>query len=363
MYIKNKNDIKNTIQQLQQDKSKHYLVLSAEKSDKLLNECLEAMNKAGLSYFGGSFPSIISEYQVHEEGLVIAAIESSWSPLIIEDLSKTNQVIKKLGQLKNIKNGQSCLTFVDGLSHQTPFFLNQLYSHLGPNYRYLGGGAGSLSLKPTPCLFDNQGFYSNGAIILLTDKKWSIGVQHGWEPISEPMVATEVQGNNIKKINWRPAIEVYKEVIGELTSDQLTIENFFNVAKSFPFGILKESDDCVVRDPIILNEDGSITCVGSIPKGSSIQVLTAKSEQLLNAAEKAANEALEETSEPQISLIIDCISRGIFLGDEITNELGVANKSNPPHNSIGALTLGEIASSKNGLLELYNKTFVYGAVA
>ena len=57
-------------------------------------------------------------------------------------------------------------------------------------------------------------------------------------------------------------------------------------------------------------------------------------------------------------LLIDCISRGLFLGEGFIREIEAVRAGNTP--LIGALTLGEIANDGKDYMELYNKTCVVG---
>lgn len=60
-------------------------------------------------------------------------------------------------------------------------------------------------------------------------------------------------------------------------------------------------------------------------------------------------------------LLIDCISRALFLEDEFDREIEAVYQENVP--LIGALSMGEIANNGKDYLELYNKTCVVGILA
>ena len=75
-------------------------------------------------------------------------------------------------------------------------------------------------------------------------------------------------------------------------------------------------------------------------------------------------ESISKTDNPEKAIIIDCISRILFLEDEFQIELNeIIKVLRAKHNNIsisGALTLGEISSYGKGYLEFYNKTCVVG---
>jgi hypothetical protein len=65
-------------------------------------------------------------------------------------------------------------------------------------------------------------------------------------------------------------------------------------------------------------------------------------------------------------LLVDCISRVLFLGPRFGEELQAAHRrlqqaGGPQVPLFGVLSLGEIANNGTYLLEFYNKTFVLGA--
>ena len=62
------------------------------------------------------------------------------------------------------------------------------------------------------------------------------------------------------------------------------------------------------------------------------------------------------------ALMIDCISRYLFLEDDFKSELQGVNraikKKYPDLDLYGVLSLGEISAYGNGFIELFNKTTV-----
>jgi len=138
-----------------------------------------------------------------------------------------------------------------------------------------------------------------------------------------------------------------------------TADNFFSIAKGYPFGINKLGGEVVVRDPLTTDGRKGLICVGEVPTGSFVHLLNGTPDTLIAAALKARQLA-EETcckseSEKAPVLFIDCISRVLFLEEQITEELAVvAGKGE----LFGAMTLGEIANNGRDYLEFYNKTSV-----
>ncbi|SPF40896.1 hypothetical protein SBDP1_320012 [Syntrophobacter sp. SbD1] len=71
---------------------------------------------------------------------------------------------------------------------------------------------------------------------------------------------------------------------------------------------------------------------------------------------RLALEAFPDKCEPGLKIIMDCISRVLFLGDRFREEIEVVNHGTRP--TIGACTIGEIGNCGTEYLEFYNKTAV-----
>ncbi|MFC1653186.1 FIST C-terminal domain-containing protein [Planctomycetota bacterium] len=138
---------------------------------------------------------------------------------------------------------------------------------------------------------------------------------------------------------------------------------FFDIAKSYPFGINKLGTEKIVRDPIKVGDDEELICVGEVPQEAYVHILTGDATSLVSAAQHAltlSEASLTTAAEQRTTLFIDCISRVLFLEDEFDRELQAVSRAGVP--LIGALTLGEIANSRKDYLEFYNKTSVVGVL-
>jgi hypothetical protein len=197
-------------------------------------------------------------------------------------------------------------------------------------------------------------------VLAVLDVPSSIGVSHGWTYVSGPYKVTESTRNVIRTLNWQPAFDVYRSVIDPMIEQPLSQENFFDFAKRHPLGIARVNAENIVRDPILVGDDGSLICVGEVLEESHIDILHGDPESLINAARQASTlsrQSFHGASEDTLTFVVDCISRVLFLGDEFENELQAISGGGA---MIGALTLGEIANNGQDYLEFYNKTVVVG---
>ncbi|MFZ1724412.1 MAG: FIST C-terminal domain-containing protein, partial [Dokdonella sp.] len=122
--------------------------------------------------------------------------------------------------------------------------------------------------------------------------------------------------------------------------------------------------DFLVRDPI--KRDGAaLICVGELPQNATVFLLKGEAPTLIASAGEAALAACRESrqhghaADAGVAVVFDCISRALFLGAAINDELAVIESALAGCEEIfGALSLGEIASSRAGVIELMNKSTV-----
>jgi hypothetical protein len=314
--------------------------------------------------FGGIFPAIIFDNQKHEKGFIIAEIEVENSSSVIENISspETNIDEEMMKVFDDSDQTKTFFVFIDGFSKNIKSFIESMFSILGLEFNIIGGGAGSLSLQQKPCIITNSGLKQDCAVIAKFNLDSGIGVKHGWESISGPFKITSAEKTIIKELDYKPAFEVYKEVVDKHSNKSINEENFFEIAKAYPFGINKIDAEMVVRDPLFIGDDGSLICVGEVETGSFVDILTGNNESLIKAARSAVETAMANKGGETNNFIffVDCISRVLFLGDDFKKELEAVHSVNKNAPLFGMLSIGEIANNGKDYFEFYNKTSVIG---
>lgn len=341
------------------------LLFIGEASTIDITQLIETLNTKNIEYFGGIFPRVIFDEAQSDSGIVIKKLKMAMEPVIIHGLNDTNfEIPNRLLGLD--LNDITAFTLVDGLTANIATFLDRLYDELGNRINYIGGGAGSLSLVQKPCVFSKEGFFQDAAIVGLINQQSNLGVRHGWNKLAGPFVATQTHKNIIYQLNWVNAFDVYSETVNSDASVEITTDNFFDIAKGYPFGIYREGNEDIVRDPIMVGENGELICVGEVPKNTVLYILKGEHNTLINSAAQAAEEAASQNDNFKSAMVIDCISRVLFLEDDFYKELKSVKANlikKAPIDIFGALTLGEISSYGDGVLEFYNKTIVVGVLS
>jgi hypothetical protein len=316
--------------------------------------------------FGGVFPQVVRDTTHSASALVVVGLDAEVDVHAIAGLDRTDtDFAPALGRIPQPDG--SVMVLVDGLAVSIARFIESVFDHVGAGQPLVGGGAGSLSFVPRPCLFSPDGLLQGAALLVRLPGSLHVGVDHGWMPVKGPFVVTRTRGNTIEQIDYRPASEVYRNCVEPLVGATLTADNFFAHAKAFPFGMERFDGSLLVRDPIVMQGD-ALVCVGEVPEQTVVRVLQGHPERLIAAARSGAERAVAGT--PGVvrgALLIDCISRVLFLGDRFGEELaavqGAMARDGTPPPLFGALTLGEIANNGKHCLEFYNKTFVVAAFA
>jgi hypothetical protein len=368
MYI-NTNDINKIVESIsaiEPQKDEILFIMLGEQNSPDLSLLVEGISKTGHIFFGGLFPGLIHKNKKVEEGVIIKKFKSKYKPYLVKGLDQEDFSLPDFGELDESGLQLTAIVLIDGLTSNISAFLSGIFNKLGHAVNYLGGGAGSLSLLKQPCLFTNAGVFQDAAIVALMESQSKLGVKHGWEPIREQFIATKTENNIIKELNWQNAFDVYKKTIEKDSGLKIGKDNFFDIAKAYPFGISRENEEYIVRDPISVNKNGELLCVGEVPENTVLDILKGMPKSLINAARLAALDCKAEEMPTQHALIFDCISRVLFLEGDFNQEINevykVMQEVNPEIVPEGVLSLGEI-SSHQGYLEFFNKTIVVGLLS
>jgi hypothetical protein len=357
MYIQDITQLKKTIVAIQSEYDINALLLFASDNNKLsVSEIQSVLNLNHKPLLGGIFPEIIADGERKETGFLIIPLYEQLDVAVFEIKECEKSVATRFEEWIancNMEIG-SVLCFYNALWSQKTSFMNEMYDALGPMVHYLGGGAGSLSFQSFPCVFANRRIAEHAAVIGLMENTVSIGVAHGWQPITEAIKVTETKGNSIVSLNWKPAFEVYKATVEKHSGRPITEENFFDMAKAYPLGLVRLDDEMIIRDPFAA-KNGVIHILDEAPEGEYIRIMHGDILSMLHGAQSALDQSETGDNEDVTHLCINCISRVLYMQDDFVKELSLLNKN---YLTNGILSIGELANPGNSTLEIFNKTVV-----
>jgi len=179
----------------------------------------------------------------------------------------------------------------------------------------------------------------------------------GWDMIGIDRYVTKSQDNILYEIDHKPALEIYKEYLGEYA------ENLPASGLLFPLALIDGYDSTLnkVRTILAVNHnDNSITFAGDIPTGALVRLMHANFDRLIDGAGFAAKSLALNThikDESCLCLSISCVGRKLILGQRIDEEIETV-KEYIPKNCIhtGFYSYGELSPLTNGICDLHNQT-------
>jgi hypothetical protein len=220
---------------------------------------------------------------------------------------------------------------------------------LGEHFPVVGGASGDDFKFEKTYQHLNDKVYS-GVVVgfgWVGDFELGIGVKHGWVPIGTPKKVTRSNGSVIHELDGKPAISIYDEYFGEKEASVLRTETLAKLAVSYPLGMKVDgSDEMLIRDPLTVDANGSITCAAEIPQDSSIQLMLGSRDEAIKVAGIAAQNAVEQLNgaKPKAVIIFNCIARNKLFGEHSGEEIKEIQKSVGSDTPlIGFYTYGEQA--------------------
>lgn len=339
------------------------LVLSCDDNGFTPEQLSPSLQGCSKPIFGGIFPAILHDHQKLETGTVMVGMTCPVDCLVQEELGNDQKKIlpAMLNWSKRQDSSSTLLAFCDALSGGTDKLSEALLTVFGLRSNCIGGGAGSLTFRGKPCIITNKGLLQDCAVLAIVDMESGVCARHGWHPLEGPFTVTETEGSWLRELDGKPAFDVYREVVERHSAKRFGMESFFDMAKGYPFGVPTLHGEHLVRDPLAMQEDGSMLLAGVVKEGAQLDILTGNKRSLLYAAERAtwhARETFNTTGQEGTILLMDCISRVLYLDQDFQEELDAINDG--VTELVGACTIGEFAGNGRDYLEFYNKTAVAG---
>ncbi len=298
---------------------------------------------------------IITSGPVKEHSVAVMAIKSpeiKYSVGVGENIANGPREAGRMAAKKVKEQVQDLKAFMmipDVLTGNGADIVRGVLDELGPHFPVVGGASGDdFEFKKT-YQYVNDKIYS-GAVVglgLSGQFKIGIGVKHGWIPVGEPMTVTKSAGSVIHTINDKPAIKIYEDYFGEAETASLRTETLAKLAITYPLGMKAAgNDELLIRDPLTVDEHGSITCAAEIPEGSEVRLMVGSREDAVKVAKLAAENAVTQLdgSAPKAVVIFNCIARNKLFGDSSGDEIKAIQEA-VGHDTplIGFYTYGEQA--------------------
>lgn len=301
--------------------------------------------------------------QVYDESLAVAIcqfdktdIKVSVCP--IDDPQNSFKVGEEISKELADDNLSALLVLSDGLKVNGSTLVEGINSKINMDKVIVTGGlAGDGSDfkqtwvikdgKPTPDHVSVIGFYGD-----------SIEVGHaskgGWDIFGPERKVTKSEGNVLYELDGRPALELYKEYLGDKAKELPASGLLFPLlVRSTP-----KDDKGLVRTILAIDEENqTMTFAGDIEEGHFAQLMRANFDRLIEGASDAANTVTSATG-PVLCVSISCVGRRLVLGERTDEEVEAILDVLPEGSKqVGFYSYGELSPYVEGKpCELHNQT-------
>lgn len=254
----------------------------------------------------------------------------------------------------------------DGLNVNGSQLVAGLNSVLPPSVTVTGGLAGDKDrFQKTWVLKDGVpgsnfvsavGLYGNSV-------KIGHGSKGGWDIFGPERKITKSKSNQLFELDGKPALQLYKEYLGERAAELPASALLFPLA--LRANVYDEKQ--IVRTILSVDEASqSMTFAGDVPEGAFVQLMRANFDRLIDGASEAAlmingNNAAADSI---LSIAISCVGRRLILGERAEEELEAVMDSLPQQTQqIGFYSYGEISPYAAGHCDLHNQTMTLTTIA
>jgi len=250
----------------------------------------------------------------------------------------------------------------DGLNVNGSELVKGLNDTLGEAVVVTGGLAGDgTDFKRTWVIKDRMpiGGYVTAIGFYGDHVKLGHGSKGGWDKFGPERLVTKSKGNILYELDGRPALQLYKEYLGDRAAGLPA------TGLLFPLAIRSSNTDgkALVRTILAVDEAAqSMTFAGDMPEGVLAQLMRANFDRLVQGASDAATLAVnsrDHTSSPSptLSIAISCVGRRLVLGERTEEEIEATLDILPKGSSqVGFYSYGEISPYKSGACDLHNQT-------
>jgi hypothetical protein len=189
------------------------------------------------------------------------------------------------------------------------------------------------------------------------------GSKGGWDAFGVERLVTRSRSNVLFELDGKPALQLYKEYLGERASGLPATGLLFPLT----LRASRDDDKRLVRTILAVDEaTQSMTFAGDIPEGYYAQLMCANFDRLIQGAGEAAlsTRGGAATSPPPLAIAISCVGRRLVLGERAEEETEAVLEVLPPDTrQIGFYSYGEISPYASGHCDLHNQTMTLTTIS
>jgi hypothetical protein len=302
-----------------------------------------------------SMASVFGE-KLLQKGLAVAVIRFHYARLVLAETPLTSpanshQAGEYLGLKLQAPDLKGILLLTDGLNTQGTELIRGLATQVNPQTVAIVGGLASdrMAFQATWVLHNGVpcsgracgiGFYGEKVVFASQSRD-------GFRPFGPERRITRADNRTLYELDHRPALQVYKEYLGDHA------QHLPQSALNFPLAIWNsDKQHYAVRVPVAVDEtEQSLSFIADIPTGYQTQFMYGSADYLTDGAEDAAKTLVANVpaNTPVLAFIISCAARQLIMDEDTFQELE-AVQERLPHDSqqFGFYGFGELAPTEYG---------------
>jgi hypothetical protein len=305
----------------------------------------------------------IFEDQVYENSVSLNLVSFEKTELksalaTCSNVNQSEEAGKQLGRELNAPDLKHIFVLSNGLTVNGTALAKGIQQEVGAAVSISGGLAGDGADFKKTIIFNNDqsgdslivavGLYGDALSV-------SCSAYGGWSPFGPIRLVTNSDGSVLNQLDNSSALVKYKEYLGDDAAG-LPMN-----ALLYPLQITPESSPrSMVRTVLAIDEKtNAMTFAGDIPKGSKAQLMRANTDELVDGAKTAADNALADlSSQPQLAILVSCVGRKLLMKQRTEEEVEVVRDVLGEQSSItGFYSYGELAPIQKGEpCDLHNQT-------
>jgi hypothetical protein len=324
---------------------------------------------SGIPVIGCSTSGEVFGSEIKDHSLVGGILQFDWTTVqtatvAIPNPAQSFQVGQQLANDLLRPDLRGILVLSDGLQVNGSELIRGLNATLPESVVITGGLAGDgdrfkqtwviQNNSPTGGVVTAVGFYGDHICL-------GHGSKGGWDFLGPERRVTRSEGNVLYELDGKPALELYKEYLGERASGLPA------TALLFPLALKQDEPDeeYLVRTILAVDEsDQSMTFAGNMPQNSLVQLMRGNFDRLITGASEAALQTGSENFQNTLAIAITCVGRRLVLGERAEEEIEATLEVFPQGTQqIGFYSYGELSPYTSGRCELHNQTMTLTTIS
>ncbi len=311
---------------------------------------------------GEIFNTEVSDNSIALAAVLFEKTELRFGEVDITASSESHEAGKKLALSLPQEGLVHVMLFSDGLKVNGTSITSGLTENLPKTVSVTGGLVGDGgNFKETLVGIDKAPVSGKIVVVGFYGSQLEIGYGSlgGWDTFGPERLITKSNQNVLYEVDGKPALELYKNYLGDQAKDLPGSGLFFPMSLRLKNPGGEEVE--IVRTLLAVDEkEQSMTFAGDMPEGVYAKLMKANFDRLIDGAEGAANMSLKslKESKPELAILISCIGRKLVLKERVYEELEAVRAVVGDAAMVGFYSYGEICPTAptEKQCQLHNQT-------